>query len=152
MSPDTRIDVDDVSTWPDISLTVDEAKAAPSISGHGLCTNGYTAFWPGTPCLHCGKFVGRDGHFNVEHFEMSSEIASMDAECATCMGLLVDAERWNAAHPIGTRVRYWTGLREGDGVESVTRSRASVLGGHTVVVWVDGQGACIALSHVEAVA
>jgi hypothetical protein len=60
-------------------------------------------------------------------------------------------EAWNARHPVGTRVRYWTGLREGEGVESATRSRASVLGGHTAVVWVEGEAACNALTHVEAI-
>ncbi len=56
---------------------------------------------------------------------------------------------WNAAHPVGTPVRYWTGLRKGDGVASVTRTEAQLLGGHTPVVWVEGEGACIALTHVE---
>lgn len=57
--------------------------------------------------------------------------------------------RWNKAHPVGTPVRVWTGAREGDGLLTRTRSAASVLGGHTAVVWVDGEGACIALSHVD---
>lgn len=56
---------------------------------------------------------------------------------------------WNAAHPVGTPVRFWTGMRKGDGVESVTRSTAQVLGGHTAVVWVEGEGSCIALTHIE---
>jgi hypothetical protein len=59
------------------------------------------------------------------------------------------AARWNAAHPVGTPVRVWPGFREGVGTLTRTRSAASVLGGHTAVVWVDGEGACIALSHVE---
>lgn len=59
------------------------------------------------------------------------------------------AEAWNTAVPVGTRVRYWTGLRKGPGKESITRTVASVLGGHTAVVWVEGKGACIALTHVE---
>jgi hypothetical protein len=60
------------------------------------------------------------------------------------------AEAWNDAHPTGTPVRYWPGLREGEGIESMTRSHATVLGGHTPVVWVEGRGDCIALTHVEA--
>lgn len=59
------------------------------------------------------------------------------------------AEAWNDAHAVGTPVRYWTGLREGDGAVSVTRWPASVLGGHTAVVWVEHEGACIALTHVD---
>ncbi|MGW2594815.1 zinc finger domain-containing protein [Streptomyces sp. NPDC001515] len=57
--------------------------------------------------------------------------------------------RWNKAHPVGTPVRVWPGVREGDGTLTRTRSAAEVLGGHTAVVWVDGEGACIALSHVD---
>ncbi|MEV8248111.1 hypothetical protein AB0R01_30710 [Streptomyces rochei] len=59
------------------------------------------------------------------------------------------ADAWNATCPEGTAVRYWTGLREGDGKTGQTRSQAEVLQGHTAVVWVTGHGACIALSHVE---
>lgn len=51
--------------------------------------------------------------------------------------------------PVGTPVRYWPGVREGDGILSRTRSRADLLGGHTPVAWVEGHGACIALSHVQ---
>lgn len=58
-------------------------------------------------------------------------------------------EQFNADHPVGTLVTYWTGMREGQGKASRTRSEASVLGGHTAVVWVEGHSACIALSHVE---
>lgn len=56
---------------------------------------------------------------------------------------------FNARAPIGTKVRYWAGLREGDGVEGVTRSAAYLLGGHTPVVFVTGYAACVSLTHVE---
>jgi hypothetical protein len=56
---------------------------------------------------------------------------------------------WNAAHATGTPVRYWKGRRGGKGRVSSTRSDASCMGGHTAVVWVVGEAACIALSHVE---
>lgn len=58
------------------------------------------------------------------------------------------AELFNSRCPEGTPVRYWTGAREGSGQTGRTRSAASVLGGHTAVVWVTGHGACIALTHV----
>jgi hypothetical protein len=58
-------------------------------------------------------------------------------------------DHWNEQHPVGTSVRYWTGDRQGDGKVSRTRSRADLLGGHTAVVWVEGHGACIALSHIR---
>lgn len=68
----------------------------------------------------------------------------------TKMQRIVD--EWNDAHAIGTRVRYWTGLREGTTPTgtSHTRTEATLLGGHTPVVWVDGEGPCIALTHVDA--
>lgn len=66
----------------------------------------------------------------------------------------VDA--WNARVPVGTPVRYWTGAREhfGDappdeGKTSHTSSEAWLLGGHTPVVRVYGESACIALTHVQ---
>lgn len=59
------------------------------------------------------------------------------------------AAKWNKSFPIGTPVRYWTGAREGLGKVSTTRTEAQVLGEYTAVVWVDGYGSCIALSHVE---
>lgn len=64
-------------------MSVEEAKATPSESGHGCATDG-SAFFPGTQCLYCHRFVGRDGHFSVEHFEMSSTIASVEAWHKEC--------------------------------------------------------------------
>ncbi|MFG2307639.1 hypothetical protein ACGFS9_02950 [Streptomyces sp. NPDC048566] len=62
---------------------------------------------------------------------------------------------WNARYPIGTPVTAYPGVRpeegEGERLATRTRSEAQVLGGHTAVVWVDGHGACIALSHVDPV-
>jgi len=60
------------------------------------------------------------------------------------------ADHWNAAHPIGTPVRYWTWLREGDGKTSKTRTLAQSMGSHASV-WVDGEASCISLTHVEAI-
>jgi hypothetical protein len=59
------------------------------------------------------------------------------------------AAKWNKYFPIGTRVRYWTGVREGSGKVSVTRSAAEVLSGHTAVIWIEGCVGCVALSHVQ---
>ena len=57
--------------------------------------------------------------------------------------------KWNQRFPVGTRVRYWTGPRDGRGKVSTTRSEAQVLGGHSAAIWVEGESSCIALSHVE---
>lgn len=60
------------------------ARSTPSESGHGWTLDMAYPFFPGVPCVHCGKFVGRDGVFNLEHFEMSNTIASLDAEHRGC--------------------------------------------------------------------
>ena len=61
-------------------------------------------------------------------------------------------DRFNQAYPLGTMVRYWTMVREGEPSGTArTRTPAQVLSGHTAVVWVTGYASCIALSHVEAV-
>lgn len=59
------------------------------------------------------------------------------------------ADGWNEKYPVNTPVLYWTGAREGDGTLGRTRSAASVLSGHTAVVWVTDHDACIALTHVQ---
>lgn len=58
------------------------------------------------------------------------------------------ATDFNAAHPVGTPVRYWPWFREGDGIESVTRTPAWLLGHGEAVVSVDGHAGGIALTHV----
>ena len=60
-------------------------------------------------------------------------------------------DQWNAKHPTGTPVRYWTMVREGAGRTSTTRSVAELLSGHTAVVWLAGVSGCVSLSHVEAI-
>ncbi len=60
-------------------------------------------------------------------------------------------KHFNQANEVGTKVRYWTMLREGSGKESATRTPAQMLSGHTVV-WVSGQPGCIALTHIQVVA
>lgn len=60
------------------------------------------------------------------------------------------ANAWNREHPVGTLVRYWTGIKEGPGQRGTTTHAAGVMGG-TAVVWIDtSTKGCIALSHVEA--
>ncbi|WP_432027403.1 hypothetical protein [Streptomyces sp. 1222.5] len=66
----------------------------------------------------------------------------------------VAVDAWNLAHPVGTPVTACPGCRPEDDAHATrivtsTRSKATVLGGHTAVVWVHGHSACIALSHVD---
>lgn len=68
----------------------------------------------------------------------------------------MNADEFNALYEVGVPVFAYPGGRpEGDRkatrLVTRTRSKASVLGGHTDVVWVDGHSACIALSHVDVV-
>lgn len=58
-------------------------------------------------------------------------------------------DRFNERAPVGTRVCYWTGVREGDGKEGVVSHPATILGGHTPVAWIDTSRGCVALTHVE---
>jgi hypothetical protein len=51
---------------------------------------------------------------------------------------------------IGTPIRYWPGLREGDGIESVTRGPVWIVCGEPVVPVVGYPGG-IALTHVEVI-
>jgi hypothetical protein len=65
-----------------------------------------------------------------------------------------EAARFNAANPVGAAVVAYPGVRPEDDpnderIVTTTRSRATVLGGHTAVVWVHGHGACIALTHID---
>lgn len=60
------------------------------------------------------------------------------------------ADRFNAAAPVGTYVRYWRGVRQGppSGFGRVYHP-ATVLGGHSAVAWISGCSGCVGLSHVE---
>jgi hypothetical protein len=58
---------------------------------------------------------------------------------------------FNAQHRVGVPVRYWPGVRAGDGPKSTTRTQASILNGEPVV-WVTGHAGCIALTHIEVLA
>jgi len=68
----------------------------------------------------------------------------------------VNAETFNALYEVGVPVLAYPGARPED-IPSArrlitrTRSKATVLGGHTDVVWVDGHSACIALDHIDPV-
>jgi hypothetical protein len=60
-----------------------------------------------------------------------------------------EVEIFNARYPVGTKVFYWAGVREGPGTPSKTRTPAQVLSGHTAVVWIEDRPDCISLSHIK---
>jgi hypothetical protein len=115
------------------------------------------------PCVTvecaCGYRYDEDDE-GVIHFEDQAQadeavkgngwtVVDGQPACPECTPQAKAVEAWNTQHPVGTPVRYWTGHREGDGKASHTRSAAHVLGGHTAVVWVEGESSCIALTHVQ---
>jgi hypothetical protein len=62
-----------------------------------------------------------------------------------------EVEAFNARVPVGARVRYWRGRREGaPSGEGAVRYPAEEVGG-TASVWIEGCLGSVALSHVEAV-
>ena len=68
----------------------------------------------------------------------------------------MNAEQFNAAYPVGTPVLAYPGCRPEDGVADETlitrtRTKARQSNSGDPVVWVDGHGAYIALTHVDPV-
>lgn len=68
----------------------------------------------------------------------------------------MNAAEFNARFPVGTPVIAYPACRPEDcpndpRLITRTRSEAQVLGGHTDVVWVEGHGACIALTHIDVI-
>lgn len=96
-----------------------------------------------TACASCGKPIDPDAG------QMMFQGEWMHERCWRTADAEREAAIWNDLVPVGSPVCYWPGFREGDGIWSNTRTKASVLGGHTAVVWVEGRGDCIALTHVE---
>lgn len=61
-------------------------------------------------------------------------------------------DSWNAAHPVGTEVRYWPVYPPTCSVapiDTTTRSEAWALGDGSVVVCVVGRSGGVHLSHIE---
>jgi hypothetical protein len=63
---------------------------------------------------------------------------------------------FNARYPVGTPVVAYPDVRPEfsehcERIETVTRTKAWLGGGHTPVVMVDGHGAWIALTHIDPV-
>ncbi|MEW2300232.1 hypothetical protein AB0958_09655 [Streptomyces sp. NPDC006655] len=68
----------------------------------------------------------------------------------------MNAAEFNALYEVGVPVFAFPGARPEDDAKATrlvtrTRSKASLLSGHTDVVWVDGHSSCIALTHVDVV-
>ena len=58
-------------------------------------------------------------------------------------------DEWNSEHPVGTPVMVKLDGQDTP-VETVTRSKAQILSGHSVVIWLEGVSGCYLLTHVRA--
>lgn len=66
---------------------------------------------------------------------------------ANSLAILQDeVDRFNAVHPIGQSVS--VKLDNGERRVTTTRSEASILSGHSAVIWLDGISGCYALDRV----
>lgn len=68
----------------------------------------------------------------------------------------MNADQFNARYPVGTPVFAYPDFRPEDDptaerIETTTRSKAQLFCGHTDVVWVEGHGAYIALTHIDVI-
>ena len=63
-------------------------------------------------------------------------MAQLTAQCA----------RWNAANPVGTAVNVT--MDNGEVRQTVTRTGAQILSGHSAVIWLEGISGCYQLSRV----
>jgi hypothetical protein len=60
-------------------------------------------------------------------------------------------EAFNAKHPVGSEVLFFTGLIGENGKIGTVRAPAEILSGHTPVAWIEGARSCVALTHVRPV-
>lgn len=111
--------------------------------------------WPCQPLREAGVTDDEARALILEHRE-KAEAEYRAKKTAEQAELQQRVDEFNARYPVGALVFAYPGCRPEDGADTRlvtrTRSKASVLGGHTDVVWVDGHSACIALSHVDVVA
>lgn len=100
---------------------------------------------PVVVCARCSEGGARWG--------WDDRLIRVDWPCmsAVVLGLVIlDADRWNTTHSIGTSVLAWPGARWDEPLRTRTRTPAWRLGhGHSYVS-VDGRAGGIRLTHVEA--
>ena len=70
----------------------------------------------------------------------------------TLRDLETQCDLWNAAHPVGTEVIYHPVIGEDRNTRQTrTTTLASILSGHTAILFVEGVRGCVALDAVEPV-
>lgn len=65
----------------------------------------------------------------------------------TLAKLTRECDEWNAHHPVGTEVI--VNMDSGEQRRTKTRSKASVLSGHSAVIWLEGISGCYLLDRVR---
>lgn len=59
------------------------------------------------------------------------------------------AAQLSARMPIGTPVLFWPGVKRGIPQHGTIEHEFTVIGGHTIVGWIDGAKSCIAATHIQ---
>lgn len=70
----------------------------------------------------------------------------------TAAQLQRQVDSWNAKHKVGTLVSFEEIVGDGETHRAATRAEATVLGGHTAVIFLEGKGGLVDLGHCKAVA
>lgn len=70
----------------------------------------------------------------------------------TAAQLQKQVDAWNAKHPTGTVVSFEEFVGNGETHRGATTSEASVFGGHTAIIFLEGKSGFVDLEHCKAVA
>ncbi len=62
-----------------------------------------------------------------------------------------EAEEFDKRYPIGTRVKFWSGLKEGEPTSVGKTCHVATVVCGTAVAWIDTARSCHAITHVEAI-
>jgi hypothetical protein len=62
-----------------------------------------------------------------------------------------DCAIFNRAFPVGSEVLYESVIGVTGAARYTTRTEASILSGHTAVVWLEGKSGCVAIDHCKPV-
>ena len=90
--------------------------------------------------------AGWNGSFQHLHCRALGDIPVPPTRAQLAQG---ECDSFNAQFPIGTMLRYWSGVKEGQPTGSAPISHpASVMCDHAVI-WLKGVSSCHSISHVE---
>lgn len=61
----------------------------------------------------------------------------------------LEADAFNAKHPVGTMLHYWSGVREGEPTGTAPISHPATVMCDHASIWMEGVRSCHSISHVE---